>query len=317
MVAKILNIRPINLTINTLIILIAGLVVFTPNLLFLKWGASYAVHIMFSYLFLGFVFLMFKQSRMMFTSFACCAGLCLFLKNSSNTDIVYPAPSGDPVVNIAHFNISATNQDVESTIRTMKEAKADVLSIQEITPDWGMAIKESFREIYPYSTTVYRPEDFMGLAVYSKYPFANIDTFYHRDIPNLDITIGESNEKLHFISSYIYPELKSTDYERTKGHFSTMIDYISKIDEPIITFGELNQVQWSSYIKEMKGQNDLQDSRRFPFFDNPTDHIFYSSHFECIDFTTISNAYSNHLGIKGAYQFNMNNPNAKKASIKF
>ncbi len=317
MVAKMLNTKSIQFSLSILILLGVGLVVFTPNFLLFKWGANYAVHIMFGYLGLGLLFLMFKQPRLMFTSFACCAGLCLYLKDASNKSIVYPQRTGDPVVNIAHFNISATNDDVNGTINTILETEADLISIQEMTPDWGMALKTAFAEAYPYSTTVYRPKDFMGLAVYSKYPFASIDTFYHQDIPNLLINTQQGDDKIAFVSSYIYPELQSSDYERTAGHFETIAENIKYIDTPVITFGDMNQVQWSAYVKQLRQNNNLQDSRRFPFFDNPTDHIFYSQHFRCVDFKTISNDYSSHLGIRGSYELNVNFDNAKKTAQKF
>lgn len=319
MVAKMLNTKSIQLSLNFLVPLGAVLVLFTPNLLLFKWGANYAVHIMFAYLGMGLLFLMIRQPRLMFISLACCAGLCLHLKNSSSEDIIRPMPTGEPVVNIAQFNISATNDDVNGTIQTIMETEADIISIQELTPDWGRVLKIALEKEYPYNSTIYRPKDFIGLAVYSKFPFESVDTFYQDDIPNLLInsTIKE-DKKVSFLSSYIYPELYSSDYNRTVEHFETLAKHINKIEHPVITFGDFNQVQWSAYVKSLRTNEELNDSRRFPFFDNPTDHIFYSNHFKCLKFKTVSNDYSSHLGIQGSYELNVNFVNAgKKTAQKF
>jgi len=318
MVAKMLSTRSVQLSLNFLIPLGAVLVVFTPNFLLFKWGANYAVHIMFAYLGLGMLFLLLRQSRLMFISLACCAGLCLYLRNASNIDIIPPQPTGQPVVNIAHFNISASNEDVNSTIQTMMETDADFISVQELTPDWGHALQIALSYNYPYHTTVYRPQDFMGLAVYSKYPLATVDTFYYGDIPNLLLTTEHDGNKVSFLSSYIYPELSGNDYDRTLEHFDLIAHKIKEIDAPLITLGDMNQVQWSAYIKRLRAKNNLMDSRRFPFFDNPTDHIFYSEHFKCLDFKTVTNDNSSHLGINGSYELNVNFENAsKKTAQKF
>lgn len=317
MLARIFNTKPVHVLLSSIILMITCLCVFTPNYLVLKWGANYTVHIMLAYLVLGLLFLVLKQPKLTFTSFACCVGLCFFLKNSSNTDIVYPKASGAPTVNIAHFNLSVSNEDATEMMATIKATDSDLLSIQEITPDWEIVLEEAFKASYPYSCKVYRPEDFMGLMIYSRYPFEEVDTFYYNDIPNLAVSVRGDKERLHFISSYIYPELRSADYIRTEGHFDAIATYANRLREPVILLGDFNQVQWSSYVTKFRRSIDLQDSRRFPFFDNPTDHIFYSNHFECIDFKNINNVHAHRLGIEGIYQINQDFFNVQRTARKF
>jgi hypothetical protein len=38
-------------------------------------------------------------------------------------------------------------------------------------------------------------------------------------------------------------------------------------------------------------------------FEVPVDHLFYSKHFQCIDFQTIKGLKGERLGITGIYQF--------------
>lgn len=315
--AKILNSKSVQYFLTALILSSAFLVVFTPNFLLFKWGANYAVHIMFAYLGVGLLFLMFRQPRLMFTSFACCAGLCLYLKDASNTSIVYPNPTGNPVVDIAHFNISASNDDVESTIQTIMNTEADLISIQEMTPDWNMALKAGLQSEYPYSKTAFDPKSFIGLALYSKFPFSAVDTFNYDGKPSIIATTKQGENEVAFLATYIYPELSGSDYARTLKHFEKISERLNNINTPIITFGDWNQVQWSSFVKDLRQNNELADSRRFPFFDNPTDHIFYSNHFSCIGFKTVSNDYSSHLGIKGSYELNVNLVHAQRPNQKF
>lgn len=301
------------------ILLTSALGIFFPDTILFKWGKNYAVHIMFGYLSLGLFFLLLRQQKLMFTSFACCAALCLYLKSSSSTDIIHPVATNAPSVNIAQITISASNDEVETTIESLLASDADILSIHEVTPDWGDVLEGALPKSYPFYSTVYRPDDFQGIAIYSKYPIQQLDTFYYNSIPNLSVTIeGEGEEEaFHFVSSYIYPEFGRNDAAQIEGHFDAISHYISKLKGPVIAFGDYNQVQWSDVVQNFKADNLLYDSRRFPFFDYPSDHIFYSSHFKCTDFQTIQTPSTQHLGVVGNYQLDEDNLYAQKAAQKF
>lgn len=274
-------------------------------------GAKFAGLIMLGYLGLGFIFLVANQTKLMFTSFVCCAGLCLFLKNSANSALHHPVQTSESTIKIAHFNISASDEDYDSTIDAILNTEADLISIQEVTPDWHYLLNEKLQQEYPYSNTVVRFDPF-GIAVYSKHPFQNIDTFFHQDIPNLkgSISINEKEKPLNFICTHTMPPLYNAAYENMKGHLNTLADSIQNISEPIVTIGELNAPPWWQEIQDLRLRGGLNDSRRsasFGFseiFQNPVDYIFFSDHLECVGFENITTATSSHLGISGTYQIN-------------
>ncbi len=311
MVSRILNYKFTQLALSTLIIMGALFCIFTPNYFLFKMGAKFAGIIMLGYLGLGFVFLIANQTKLMFTSLICCAGLCIFLKNSSNSAFHHPIQTSEAIIKVAHFNISASDEDYDGTIDVILNTEADLISIQEVTPDWHYLLEEKLKEKYPYSNTVVRFDPF-GIAVYSKLPFSSIDTFYHEEIPNLmgSIQIGESNQDFHFISSHTMPPLYSSAYDNMKNHILKIAEKAQSVSAPIMTFGELNAPPWWQEIKDLREKAGLHDSRRSAsygfseIFQNPVDYIFYSNHFECVGFENINGNSSSHLGISGTYQFN-------------
>ncbi len=324
MVLKILGYQPVQFLLSTLIILGAVICIFTPNYFLFKLGASYAVHLMFGYLFIGILFLMLKQSNLMFTSFACCAGLCIFLKSSANPELILPAKTNEESVKVAHFNISTFGDDYDQILNTILKTDADVVSIQEITPDWNDFIKNSLiKKQYPHDVSLVRIDPF-GLAVYSKYEFTSVDTFYYnnnpnfRNIPNLHCVINSPREKrkVNFISSRTYPPFNSTAYQHLRDHMVFIAKKISTITGPVITFGDYNAVPWSKEVIEFKDLAQLNDSRRshtpsfkegsFMLFHLPIDHIFFSDQLRCVEFNNLHTPGSNHIGIDGTYQFNTN-----------
>lgn len=316
MITKTLNYKYAQLALISLIVLGTFICVFTPNYFLFKMGARFAVQIMLGYLLLGFVFLFIRQHKLMFTSFACCAGLCLFLKYASDGQLILPMQTDDNSLNVAHFNVSTSTTDYQQTIDEILAVDADVISLQEVTPDWDAELKVALQEKYPYSETVVRLDPF-GLAIYSKYPLLSADTFMFEDIPNIVGTIqaDEKEKEICFIASHTLPVFYTNDYERQRNHFMAIAEYTNNTDCPVITIGDYNAVPWSYEIQDFKSAANLNDSRQgfmpasngsFSLFQIPSDHIFYSDHLECTGFKEINSPTSGHIGIRGSYQFNNN-----------
>ena len=303
--------------IGILIVCSALFCVLPTDISFIRIGANYTVHIMFANLALGLLFLILNERKLLFTSFAACAFLCLFLKSSSNNVLKLSSKTIQESLNVAQLNITSTHEHIYETIESIKNTNVQILSIQEIAPDMAILLKKELNELYPYNVVVHRKEDFLGIGIYSKIPFQSIDTFYVDDIPNLAVNVSCSNQKTVVISSYVYPELSSNDNSKILAQFKTLEAFIAKQTNPVIAIGDFNQLQFSNYLKDLKRESLLNDSRRFQFLDNPTDHILFSSHFDCVEFQTISNRFANHLGIKGSYQLNNTSANVQKSNTKF
>ncbi len=311
MVTKILSYRYIQIIISALIVLGAAFCIFAPNYYLFKLGSEFAIQIMLGYLVGGFVFLYFQQPKLTFTSFACCAGLCLFLKYSTNAEMKAPIITDSEIVNIAHFNLASTGSDYEKTIENIKETDADLVSIQELTPDWLPILESELSDLYPHSSSIVRMDPF-GIAVFSKRPMLSMDTFYYENIPNLAGTLAceKGDKALHFIAAHTTPPLYRTAHERMQQHLEVIGNYINKVDLPVITMGDFYAPPWCREIQDLKYAAGLNDSRRTAkleisqLFENPVDYILHSNQLTCIDFESISNQASEHIGIKGAYQFN-------------
>lgn len=303
----------VNTLLSGLLLLGFTLVIFSPELMFFKWIATYVVHIMFFYLFLGLLFLWLGQKRLMFFSLLGTACLAVFLKTMTNTSMK-PAVKNEsfPSVKVAHFNVNNSNENFLSTIQIIDSVKADLISVHEITPLWDSLLMENLSDTYPYHFA-YPDLGLFGMAIFSKLPLADVDTIRYKEIPNVIGAIAlDENTKLNFISSHTLPSLNYSYYERLKEHLAVIARYVNKTDEPILALGDYHTVPWSNEIAEFRNKTGLLDSRRgftptFPHgvstvFEVPVDHIFYSDDLECLSFSTVSSIYTNHLGIQGTFQ---------------
>ncbi len=314
MIPKAINSPIFQFGISFVLILGAALCIYTPSYLYFKWAANYANQIMFSYLFLGFALMFLKQSRLMFTSFACCAALCFHLNNSVDSPFTDSniKTNQNNVISVAHFSTSKSVESISETIELIKSHNADLVSIQEIDHLWAAELSACMIEFYP-SMIMIPDTGFCGLALLSKYPLESIDTFHFNNKPNLIGKVSTPYSKINLISSHTLPAKDKTSYNQLVSHLNVLSDKIKEFDAPYITLGEYNAVSWSYEIKEFRNSSGLKDSRKgisptFPsgqmdFMEIPVDHIFYSNHLRCLDFETLDGKETSHLGIMGIYEF--------------
>ena len=290
-----------------LLIALALITIFSPEWAFLKKAGEFSVQLMIGYLFLGLGFLVIGNKRLLLTSFACCGALCLFLKQSSNEHLRLPEQTKEEMISIAHFNTSSASDGYASLVQSALESEADIISFQEVTPDWDIYLKQNLSETYPFFASNVRIDPY-GMAFFSKIPIENYDTFHYQDIPHqmANISISE-NKQVNIISAHVLPPVGQVMNERAKMHLNTIAEIIQGKPDPSIVLGDFNLVYWSNEIRDFRNKADLANSRRDIasnlFKIPPYDHIFFSEELECTGFQDISDTISNHLGIIGSYQF--------------
>ena len=311
MLTRVFNFRSINITLTLVIIVGALICIFTPNYFFLKLGTRFAGIVMLGYLILGMFFLLIKQSGLMMTSFICCAGLCLFLKNSANTTLLLPAQTKEEIVEIVHFNMSSSNEDLNTSVGTILETDADFISVQDVTPEWKYLLNETLGKKYPYYSSIERLDPY-GLAIFSKYPFIELDTFMTGQIPNLEGKIEVNQTEFRFIAGHTTPPLFSTAYSAMQKQMSEFGERAAKIKEPLLMMGNFNAPPWWSEIQQLRQVAELEDSRISAsigitdIFQSPTDYILFSKDLTCVGFTNIFTPNNDQFGIQGTYQLSSN-----------
>ncbi|MEK7256018.1 MAG: endonuclease/exonuclease/phosphatase family protein [Bacteroidota bacterium] len=334
MVEKLLSHPLFHLTVATCAGLGVVICIFPDFISRFAWVVNYAVQLMLFYLAAGLVFLFLRQSRLTFVCFGCCAILIMWLKLSVKNDSIerwretvirrelQPNPTLEKkplTLKIAHVNITNIGSP-EDAFAAICETNPDILSIHEVTPDWSLWLNETFDSIYPYRHTLVNIGLF-GMAVFSRFPIEQVDTFFYQEIPNLKGIIQVNGEPLAFFGVHTEPALNDFYRKRLKEHLDSAAFEISREKLPSVVFGEFNAVSWSNEIQLFRERTGLIESRSgfvtmspggASLTEIPLDHIFFSPHFQCIGFKALDSKTSPHLGIFGTYQLKPAGTNVEK-----
>ena len=297
-----------------LILLGAILCIVTPEHYYFKFLSTYAVQIMFGYLFLGIVFLFAKQPRLTFASFLACGLIALHLKVSTNSNLKSPEVTQDAaLITVAHIDISGITDDPEGMVTSIIQSDASLISVPNLDPYVYGYLQEELKDAFPHNTGLIGIEP--RIAVFSRYAIEKQDTFFIEGLPNISGCIKTEGigQEWHFITSNTLPPFYSKEYQRLQNQLIEVGKRAKNIDAPIITIADYNLVPWQVEILDFRENIKLQDSRRGfspasatsflgGLFGLPHEHIFHTDHFKCISFNNLKYS-SGHLGITGTFQF--------------
>lgn len=291
-------------------IVVTLLFLFTPNLATLAGLSSHAFEAVLLFLGSALGFMMLDRPKIMFTCLGMCAILCLYLKKTSNSSIQSLFRQADIDFSLCQVLINAGTDEYENISRRLRASKADILNIQELTPDWALVLHDGLSEEYPYRTEMNRIDPY-GMVVYSKYPILKKDTLVFRDtqlnyeIPLLKLQLDIEGRLMNFISCHVLPRLNTSDFNKVQHFLDSLTVWVTDGDTlPKLIAGDFNLSPWDFSLQQLISDTRLNLSQREPhLFIQPFEHILYSSTLRCDQLEEVRTHGGLHLGIQGYYTF--------------
>lgn len=218
--------------------------------------------------------------------------------------------TGNKTFKVAHFNVLGSNRHFSEIIKNSMNLDADILSFQEVERAWALQLMDGLEDQYPYFAIT--EHDVHGVAIFSKYPITNLETYNWTGEPTLTGDFIYDNKAVHFVATHTLSPRSPQRFENRNEHLSKLADYVNSLEGPILAIGDFNAVPWNKSIQNIKHTTDLIDSRKgiastYPAnysIGLPIDYIFHSDELNCINFEVIEAIGSDHKGIYGEYAFN-------------
>lgn len=269
---------------------------------------SFIFHFMIGYFVLA-VFWLLKRKFLSSTVSALGSLVLLLFLLPSNTKQIDINVSGQ-TLKVAHFNVLKINKDYAGVIFSAKSKDADFLSFQEIDSKWKKQLIQAFSKDFPYYKVEAKDHDCHGIAVFSKYPFKDVEVLYVEGVANIHGVLNMKGKPLVFMTTHTSsPITKKHFYARNK-QIDSVADILGKPEMPVLAIGDYNAVPWDRAIIDFKEKTGLKDSRKtlsptYPrllgVFGIPIDYIFHSDRMVCKSFYPIYSSSSDHAGIYGEY----------------
>ncbi|MFZ1702840.1 MAG: endonuclease/exonuclease/phosphatase family protein [Saprospiraceae bacterium] len=287
---------------GVVIIITTLVLIYLPNYTMLDFITEYLVFYVIFLLISGIVGLIFNQKYILYVSFGCAFMLTLFLKYSSNSDLKLPKPNNQPTIGIIHINLSSISS-FDILQKLVQDKNYDVISFQEVTPDWDGVLSEIFRDSFPYDFEEFRL-DLQGKSIFSKYPMDVKPDISIHNIKGKVIEIIKQNERYRLLSVYLTPPLDPKNKIENEMELDEMTEVMLHIPNPAFVLGELNRVYWAKPIIEFRKISQLMNSRRNAqlSFKTSYNHIFYTGDMECYHFEDVFDETNVSIGCRGLYQ---------------
>lgn len=163
---------------------------------------------------------------------------------------------------IISANIYSQNNEYQSLEDYLKIEKADVVILDELTPDWQKNI-DFIRKEYPYYKEEARANNF-GIGIYSKIPLDTVITknYIDKGHPSLIGKLKVNGKEVAILATHPVPPLPNqARFEKRNKQYKLMKEEIDQMkEENIILIGDLNSTVYSPNFKLVQSDK-MKDAR--------------------------------------------------------
>jgi endonuclease/exonuclease/phosphatase (EEP) superfamily protein YafD len=168
-----------------------------------------------------------------------------------------PPTVGYPLT-VMTYNVHQRNRSIEPIVARILAEDADIVALQELTPDMSEQLAQNLGERYPYHT-LQPDQSRWGQGLLSRYPLAQLS-----DVPNYRYqsavveTPAGPIRVLNIHTPSLYPFDWQDDWERQRAFVQDLAGQIATAEGPVIVAGDFNTTPQSENYGLLR--NHLRDA---------------------------------------------------------
>ncbi|MGF1547629.1 MAG: endonuclease/exonuclease/phosphatase family protein [Thiotrichales bacterium] len=214
----------------------------------------------------------------------------LVVAAASNLWVLYPVVGGAGAVagettalRVATVNLNYRNRQDEAVVAFLRDAGADIVVLQEVTPAWE-ALLRGLTEQYPYAWFAPR-EDPFGIALLSRRPCADCRVMDFGVTPAIAGRFALAGREIEVVGIHPPPPMSAEWTAARDDLLMNVAGYLSPLERPAIVLGDLNATPWSAGYRAFIDASGLARGRglhpTWPSFFGlpviPIDHVLVSA----------------------------------------
>lgn len=158
-------------------------------------------------------------------------------------DVVTPSAVGPHALRIAHMNVLQPNAQKVQVINNVLALDADLISVQEVSPEWAVALTDAFERAYPYQRVVPGTNCY-GIALFSRFPFEKVGTLQVQGTPFIDATVQVNGTIVRVLAMHANSPGSYMDFKRRNAQLAVVSERVRSNSTPTVVVGDLNTVHW-------------------------------------------------------------------------
>lgn len=229
----------------------------------------------------------------------------------------YEGAADGRTLSLLNSNVLMPNRQYRKLLALVEKWQPDILLTLETDAWWEGKLAVLERD-YPYTVKV--PQDNLyGMHLYSRLPLRNSEVRHlvQEDIPSI-FTEAQlpSGDWIYLYCLHPMPPSPTESDTSTPRDAELLLvgKEITERDLPVLVFGDLNDVAWSSTSRLFQRISGLLDPRigrglystfhaKWPLLRWPLDHIFHSNDFMMREIHVLPDIGSDHFPVYGSFQY--------------
>ena len=237
-----------------------------------------------------------------------------------------PVADAAPDFSVLTYNVNFAAPRPDLAVRAIAEADADVVCLQETTPEWERVVREGLGKAYPYVRFHHEPAA-GGMALLSKWDFEGL-TFRRTQagwFPACVLTVNTPAGPVRVVSVHLRPPV-SDGGSFASGYFTTPPVRRSEIEEihaaaadpavPLVFVGDFNEGRGGAAVRYLSKRGYQSALRQYapsastwhwqygPIpLRGHLDHVLYDPSLECLDARVLRQGASDHYPVLAAFRF--------------
>lgn len=186
------------------------------------------------------------------------------------------AAAGAPAFRLAVINVNTANTRYDLLKAAVEESAPDFIILEEIDSIWLENLSD-MAAAYPHFRYVPRDYDNMGIAFYSKRPFAKSTTveFAKSNIPVIVAAFDLDARPLTVVALHAVPPANRGYWNIRNRQLREAARFAWGLEGPAIIAGDFNTTTWSNTMRDFKNGSRFFDSAagRGPAFTWPAPYL--------------------------------------------
>lgn len=210
-----------------------------------------------------------------------------------------------PALRLFHMNVLQPNTAFAEVLAVAQASDADVISVQEVGPEWAEALLRGLVASHPYVHREPRNNCY-GIALFSKRPFQQVELLEVEGTPFIEARIDMAGGSLRLLAVHATSPISYEHFRRRNAQLERLSAHLACTKEATILVGDLNTVPWDTAFARFCGRTGLRSTttpfqRTWPALGPlaaiPLDHVLVSPEVGCAALRTVYIPGSDHRGL--------------------